>query len=82
MEGALLTLLNRSLGIKSDDLMGKNIWALKPTKKLGHDLTPEKLHLEPESGVGHGAVPLAVSSTEKKRETILPILSGDNYLTD
>lgn len=68
MEGALLTLLNRSLGIKSDDLMGKNIWALKPTKKLGRDLTPEKLHLEPESGVGHGAVPLAVSSTEKKEK--------------
>lgn len=68
MEGALLTLLNRSLGIKSDDLMGKNIWALKPTKKLGHELTPEKLHLEPESGVGHGAVPLAVSSTEKKEK--------------
>lgn len=68
MEGALLTLLNRSLGIKSDDLMGKNIWALKPTKKLGRELTPEKLHLEPESGVGHGAVPLAVSSTEKKEK--------------
>ena len=68
MEGALLTLLNRSLGIKSDGLMGKNIWALKPTKKLGRELTPEKLHLEPESGVGHGAVPLAVSSTEKKEK--------------
>ena len=68
MEGALLTLLNRSLGIKSDDLMGKNSWALKPTKKLGRELTPEKLHLEPESGVGHGAVPLAVSSTEKKEK--------------
>lgn len=48
--------------------MGKNIWALKPTKKLGRELTPEKLHLEPESGVGHGAVPLAVSSTEKKEK--------------
>lgn len=54
--------------MKSDDLMGKNIWALKPTKMLGHKLTPEKLHLEPESGVGHGAVPLAFPSTERKRD--------------
>lgn len=81
MEAALLTLLNRSLEMKSGDLMGRNIWALKPTKNLGQELTPEKLHLEPESGVGHGAVPLTFCSTEKK-ETIVPILSGDNYLTD
>lgn len=54
--------------MKSDNLMGKNIWALKPTKKLEHELTPEKLHLESESGVGHGAVPLAFSSRGKKRD--------------
>lgn len=66
MEVALLTLLNRTLEMKSDDLIGKNIWALNPPKMLGHRLTPEKLHLEPESGVGHGAVPLAFPSTERK----------------
>lgn len=56
--------------------MRKNIWALKPTKKLVHELTPERLHLEPESGVGHGAVPLAVSSTEKQRNYTPNTLGG------
>ena len=67
MEVALLTRLNGSLEMKTDDLVGKDIWALKPTKILGYKLTPEKLHLEPESGVGHGTLPLTFLSTERKR---------------
>ena len=56
--------------------MRKNIWALRPTKKLGYELTPGKLHLEPKSGVGHGAVPLAVYSTEKQRNYTPNTLRG------
>lgn len=50
-----------------------NVWALKPTKKLGPELTLEKLHLKPGSCIWHGAVP----SAHKTRESVVSILLGE-----
>lgn len=69
-----------SMGTLKWKVMGKNIWALKPTKRLEQELTLEKLHLELKSRVGHRVVCLSFSSTEEKRDSG-PILLGDNYLT-